>query len=184
MPIPVGRYLLTSKPHIYYMFSKFKHDPLPVADIVLCAGPIDRQALEKILQTRTAICNIEEFIKDLHRVVTDQIYFLDITNEQVGRELLCEKDADTSFEVHLSDLSQEDVDKVLKHLHVLFIDRCGYYTGVNELDNNLSDKERKDIYENIIVPWLRWVRSVGQNKSDTAESETNSADNKSDNIDN
>ncbi len=163
---------------IYTMFSKFEHDPPGTGDIMLFAGQEERQALATALYQKTKIRDAEDFIDKLSEAVLEQTCNIENINEDLGRKCFHEEDAYVSFDRHLSDMSKEDALKVLRHLHALFIDRREFYTGVNALDNVLSDKERKTIFHNIIVPWLDWVRSARQNKSDTVKANTNTTTNK------
>lgn len=149
------------------MFSKFEYDPPGNDDIMLCAGPKERQALVTVLKQNTEIPDAELFIYELNDAALDQTFNIKYINEDLERKCFHEKDAHVCFDQHLSDMSQEDVYRVLRHLRVLFIDRTDYDTGVDALENCLSDEERKTIFHTIIVPWLDWVRSAGQNKSDT-----------------
>lgn len=155
------------------MFSEFKHDPPGSEDIMLCAGPKEREALATILSQKTNISDVEDFIDELHEALQMQAGDIDTINIDVGADILGEEDADMYFDQHLSDMCQEDVDKVLRHFHVFFIERLGYRIGVTEMDNDLSDDEITNIYNNIIEPWLKWVRSAKKNKSDTSKANTN-----------
>lgn len=180
------------------MFNNYEHDPPGNNDINLCAGPKERKALKEILEQHLKIFSAENFIIALHYAVSKQANSFEAINNEIETELLCAEDAEISFDKHLSDMCQKDVDKVFKHLKVLFIDRCGKYTGVYRLDAGFHYDDRKKIYEEIIVPWLNWVRSAGQDKSttevsdntdievsdkSTVQSETNSMNNKSDSTD-
>ena len=149
------------------MFSKFEHDPPGNDDIVLFAGPEERQALVTVLNQKTKISSAVAFIYELAEAVIDQTSNIEDINEDLGREYFHEDDDAVPFDRHLSDMCEEDVAKVLRHLYALFIDRMEVYTGANVLDNCLSSAERKNIFHTIITPWLTWVRSARQNKSDT-----------------
>lgn len=149
------------------MFSEFEHDPPDSDDIMLFAGPKERQALAKALGPYMYSGRIEPFISELQKAVLEQTFNTESINDYLGRKHFHKGDACVHIKRHLSNMSEEDVDKVMRHLHALFIDRCGCTTGVNTLDNYLYASERKDIFYNIIVPWLDWVRSAKKNKSDT-----------------
>ena len=142
------------------MFSEFEHDPPDSDDIMLFAGPKERQALAKALGPYMYSGRIEPFISELQKAVLEQTFNTESINDYLGRKHFHKGDACVHIKRHLSNMSEEDVDKVMRHLHALFIDRCGCTTGVNTLDNYLYAGERKDIFYNIIVPWLDWVRSV------------------------
>ncbi len=155
------------------MFSKFEHDPPNITDIVLCAGPKERQALATVLKQQTSISDVDDFIDELHESLQEQAAAIDMINEDVGAEVLDEEDADISFDQHLSRMCQEDVDKVLRHFNVFFIERLGYCTGVTEMDNDLSEEEITNIHNSIIAPWLNWVRSAKKNKTDNKNKKSN-----------
>lgn len=180
------------------MFSKFEHDPPGVDNIMLCAGPKERQALAKVLRQQTDINDTASFIGELHSRVQEQADDITIVNDVLWGEPLDEEDADVDFDLHLSRMCPEDVAKVRKHLYVLFIDSCYIRTGVYVLDDYEADEEREIIFKDIIEPWLEWVRSAKQDKSTTEVSdkndaevsdkstkqiETNSSDNKSGSMD-
>lgn len=154
------------------MFNKFEHDSPGSDDISLCAGPKERDALAEVLSQQTNISNIHDFIDELHETLQTQAATIDTINEDVGDNILDEEDADVSFDQHLSEMDPEDADKVLKHFQALFVDRIGYYVGVRALDECPSDDEIIDIYNNIIEPWLKWVRSAKKNKSTTSKANT------------
>ena len=156
----------------YTMFNKFEHDPPGCDDITICAGPKEKQALITILSRKTDISDIEDFIGELHDALDMQTISIWEINERFGSSLH-EDDSAISFDRHLSDMCQEDVDKVMRHMRVILIDRCDDTTGVCQLDEYLSEEERTDIYNNIIEPWLEWVRSAKKNKSDTSKANTN-----------
>lgn len=144
------------------MFSKFEHDPLYSIDVnvMLCAGLKERRALAVVLSHQTDISDVEDFIDELQTTLQAQSADIDMINTEVGYDIFVGKDADIFFDEHLSVMRREDVDRVMWHFHVLFIERIGYHTGVHAFDTYLSGKERTDIYTNIIVPWLKWVRSA------------------------
>lgn len=149
------------------MFSEFVHDSPDSNDIVLCAGPKERKALETVLLHHTPICGCNNFINDLHAMLQKQTKSIDTINKYYGPNLLREEDAHISFSRHLTTMDQEDVDGVLRHLHAFFIERCYDSTGFYSLDYNVPSRQRKNIFNDIIVPWVDWVRSAKQNKSDT-----------------
>lgn len=161
------------------MFTDYKHDSPNNNNILLCAGPKERQALKEVLAQHSFNCDddnfscalylhfwkAEDFIGALHRAVQKQAACIEDVNDQLGTEPLRAEDAKISFDRHLSEMCQEDVDKVFRHLRVLFIDRYESHTGVHRLDDVYCESEKKYMYEEIIVPWLNWVRSARQDKS-------------------
>lgn len=149
------------------MFINYEHNPLDNDGIILCAGPKERQALEEVMAQHSYICfwNAKDFISKLHEAVQKQADCIEAANEETATDPLCAEDAKISFDKHLSEMCQEDVDKVFKHLKVFFLDRCGGYIWNYKLDAIYSKSERKEIYEEIIVPWLNWVRSAERDKS-------------------
>lgn len=149
-----------------FNFNNFEHDPPNSDDIKLCAGPKERQALATALEQQTDIADVESFISELHDMLQEQAATIDTINTDVGDEVLDEDDEDISFDQHLSRMCQDDADKVLRHFNVFFIKRLGYYTGVTEMDDHLSDEEITNIYYSIIDPWRKWIRSAKKNKSD------------------
>lgn len=157
------------------MFTKFEHDPpgIDADDIMLCAGPKERKALATILSQKTDISDIDEFISEVHERLYEQTIDVNVVNTDIGDELLDEDDEDISFDQHIFDMCQEDVDKVKRHLRVLFIDSCDILTDVTALDKYVTDEERSNIYNNIILPWLDWVRSSGKNKKPNTNTNTN-----------
>lgn len=168
----------------YTMFSKFEHDPPDSEDITLCAGPKELQALAAVLGPQLGLSDIEDFIEELHDALDEQTISILEINENFASDVLYEDDAAISFNRHLSDMSQEDVDKVMRHMRVIFIERCSDCTGVTELDDIIPNEERTDIYNNIIEPWLKWVRSAKKNKSNNKKSNTTKNKKSSNNNDN
>ena len=153
------------------MFSTFEHDPPDSNDIILCAGPNERDALATALLYHTPVCYCSKFVKELHEALQKQTKSIIPINERFGSSFLRLGDAYTSFNQHLTNMDQVDVDRVLRHLHVLLIDRYQDHTGISELDGHLTLKERTRIFKDIIVPWIDWVRSVGQDKYDNIVSD-------------
>lgn len=151
------------------MFLIWNHDPPDSNNIVLCAGPKEREALASWLLYRTPVRRCADFINELHAALQEQTKYIDALNKALGINILRAEDADVSFDKHLSHMCQEDVDKVLRHLQALFM--CKSYTGVKEFDNHsISEEKRDNIFKNIIVPWFDWVRSAGQDESANAVS--------------
>lgn len=150
-----------------FNFNNFEHDPPNSDDIKLCAGPEERRALKTALRQRTNIHDVHAFINELHSRLQVQAVDVDTVNEDIGAELFYEDDDDISFDLHLSDMCQEDVDKVKRHLHVLFVESCDIHTDVYALDKYVTDEERTDIYNTVIAPWLTWVSSAKKTNTNT-----------------
>ena len=70
------------------MFSEYTHDPPDSDDIILCAGPKEREALEDALLKYTCIYNSYNFINNLHSTLQKQTNSIDAINKFYGPNLL------------------------------------------------------------------------------------------------